>query len=83
MLEEKHELEYKLKKTTEISRQQIKDLEAAVEQFNNEIKLNKENFVEQTIDLRKQIESMEAQIRADKEFIDVSQINISFSLYKF
>jgi len=82
-LEEKHELEYKLKKTTEISRQQIKDLEAAVEQFNNEIKLNKENFVEQTIDLRKQIESMEAQIRADKEFIDVSQINISFSLYKF
>jgi hypothetical protein len=40
-LEEKHELEYKLKKTTEISRQQIKDLEAAVEHLNNEIKLNK------------------------------------------
>ena len=35
-----------------------------------------ENFDEQTIDLRKQIESMEAQIRADKEFIDVI-INIS------
>ena len=44
LLEEKHELEYKLKKTTEISRQQIKDLEAAVEQLNNEIKLNKGNL---------------------------------------
>lgn len=38
LLEEKHELEYKLNKTSEISQQQIKDLEASVEQFNAEIR---------------------------------------------
>ena len=38
LLEEKHQLEYKLNKTTEVSQQQIKDLEASVEQFNDEVK---------------------------------------------
>ena len=38
LLDEKHQLEYKLNKTTEVSQQQIKDLEASVEKFNDEVK---------------------------------------------
>lgn len=49
-------------------------MEASVEQFNIEIKSIKDRYEEQSVELRKQIESMEAQIRADKEFIDVNSI---------
>ena len=38
LLEEKQELEYKLNKTSEVSHQQIRDLEESVEQFNDEVK---------------------------------------------
>ena len=37
LLEQKHELEYKLNKTNEISQEQIKDLEETVENYNKEI----------------------------------------------
>ena len=40
---------------------------------NSNLKIEK--YEEQTIELKKQIESMEAQIRADKEFIDVTKTN--------
>ena len=75
MLEEKHQLEYKLNKTNELSQQQIKDLEASVEHFNCEIKHIKENYEEQLFDLRKQMESIDAQLRAEKSFSDVRAIN--------
>ena len=38
LLEEKHELEYKLNRTAETSTQQIKDLEETIEKLNEEIK---------------------------------------------
>ena len=71
LLDEKHELEYKLNKTSELSQQQIKDLEETVENFNDEIKRIKESYDEQLDDLKKQISSMDSQIRSDKAFIDV------------
>lgn len=38
LLEEKHELEYKLNRTAETSTQQIRDLEETIEKLNEEIK---------------------------------------------
>jgi len=64
-----------LNKTNELSQQQIKDLEASVEHFNCEIKHIKENYEEQLFDLRKQMESIDAQLRAEKSFSDVRAIN--------
>ena len=37
MIKEKHELEYKLNKTSELSKQQINDLEASVDHFNSQM----------------------------------------------
>ncbi|CAF0917327.1 unnamed protein product, partial [Brachionus calyciflorus] len=70
LLDEKHELEYKLNKTSEISQQQIKDLEETVENFNEEIRNIRENYEEQLDDLKRQISAMDSQIRSDKAFID-------------
>ncbi len=41
LLEQKHELEYKLNKTNELSEQQIKDLEETVDNYNQEMNLIK------------------------------------------
>jgi predicted nucleic acid-binding Zn-ribbon protein len=69
-MEEKHELEYKLSKTTEISQNQIKDLEDAMESFDSQMKQCKLKYEDQIVDLQKQIECMEAQIKLDKSFIE-------------
>lgn len=37
LLEQKHELEYKLNKTSELSQQQIRDLEETVDLYNKEM----------------------------------------------
>ncbi|RNA01314.1 A-kinase anchor 9-like [Brachionus plicatilis] len=70
LLDEKHELEYKLNKTSEISQQQIKDLEETVENFNEEIRNIKEKYEEQLDELKRQISAMDSQIRSNKSFID-------------
>lgn len=69
LLDEKHDLEYKLNKTKEISQQQINDLERSIEIFNEELKKVKFDYEEQIHDLKKQIESMDNQIKLDKAFI--------------
>ena len=72
MLDEKHELEYKLNRTSEQSQQQISDLEALVEHFNDQLKQVRNEYDEQICELKKQIDSMDVQIKSDKSFIDVS-----------
>ncbi len=72
LLEEKHQLIYKLKKETEMSNFQIKELEEIIEKLNSEIKCVKDSYEEQLFDFKKQTESMESQIRSEKEFINVN-----------
>jgi hypothetical protein len=45
LLEQKHELEYKLNKTNELSEQQIRDLEETVENYNKDINLIKRKIL--------------------------------------
>lgn len=71
LMEEKHQLEYKLSRETEMSKMQIKELEQTIEQFNFDNKAVKEKYEEQIYDLKRQIESMDSQIKSEKEFIDV------------
>lgn len=71
LLDEKHQLQYKLNKETEISKMQIKELEQNFEQINDDSKLIKDKYEEQIYDLKRQIESMGSQIKSEKEFINV------------
>ncbi len=106
LLEQKHELEYKLNKTNELSEQQIKDLEETVDNYNHEMNLIKRNFEtlttcsissylkwfyfrfiekyeSQLIDLNKQMEAMESQIKSDKAFIEVNTFFFHFLILSF
>lgn len=71
LLEEKHQLIYKLKKETEMSNFQIRELEETIEKLNSELKCVKNNYEDQLFDLKKQTQSMESQLKSEKEFIDV------------
>ena len=75
-MDEKHELEYKLNKTNELSQQQIIHLEETVEHFNEELKKTNKKYEEQIYEFKKQIESMDVQIKSDKAFIEVIINNI-------
>ena len=70
LLDEKHELEYKLSKTSELSQQQISELEASVDHFNQQVESIRAEYGEQLADMAKQCEQLEAQRRLDKAFID-------------
>ena len=71
LLDEKHQLQYKLNKETETSKMQIKELEQNFEQINDDSKQVKDKYEEQLYDSRRQIESMASQIKSEKEFINV------------